>query len=305
MKKKTVILAGAATLAGAAALTLAGRYQQWKRSELARMKKQSQIVTTSVGPIEYTVEGQGPAMLIIHGSPGGYDQGISFSRWLNIPNFTYIAPSRPGYLNTPLHSGVSPEAQADLYAALLDTLQIEQAVVLGLSGGGPSALQFALRHPERCRGLVLFCALVQRYVESEIYRELPLSQRLSKPLKDKLFLFDPFLYFFQSISGLQTNRLTETGILDSFSLGYLRKEGYHNDMSQFGAITPYPLEKITAPTFVAQGTADTELPFANAQLLAREIPQAVFVPVEGADHFFFLTHEEQFMPALRDFLQTL
>ena len=52
-----------------------------------------------------------------------------------------------------------PEAQADLYAALLDLLKIDSVVVIGLSGGGASALQFALRHPERCRGLILISAI--------------------------------------------------------------------------------------------------------------------------------------------------
>jgi pimeloyl-ACP methyl ester carboxylesterase len=46
-------------------------------------------------------------------------------------------------------------AQADAHAALLDALGIEQAAVLGASAGAPSAMQFALRHAERCRALVL------------------------------------------------------------------------------------------------------------------------------------------------------
>ncbi len=311
MKNKTLLKAGATALTGVAALTLVGSYQQWKRSELARSEAQSQIATTSAGPIEYAVEGQGPAMLIIHGSPGGYDHGIALARWIKSPDFTYIAPSRPGYLRTPLHSGISPEAQADLYAALLDTLTIEQAVILGASGGGPSALQFVLRHPERCRGLVTLCAVSQRYVENEFYQQLPTGQRLLKQLTNELIFFDPFIYFLQSIVGLQaiagsqSSRLIETNVLASLSLAYLRKEGYRNDMRQFSAMAPYPLEKITVPTFISQGTADTELPFADAQLLASKIPHAQFVPVPGADHLFFLTHEDQVMPALRDFLHTL
>ena len=305
MKKKTLLVAGAVTLTGVAALTLTGSYQQWKYDELVRIKKRSHYVTTSAGPIEYAVEGQGPAILLIHGSPGGYDQSISLSRYMNIPDYMCIAPSRPGYLHTPLHAGASPEEQADLYAALLDTLQIDRVIVLGISGGGPSAIQFALRHPQRCRGLILFCAVVRRYVESEFYRQLPLHQRLFKSLKNDLLLFNPFVYLLQSILKLQANIFIEDNVLDSFSLGHLRKEGYRNDMRQFEALTSYPLEKITAPTFIAQGTADTEVPFADAQLLAREIPQVEFMPVEGADHHFFLTHQGKFMPQLRNFLQSL
>ena len=35
---------------------------------------------------------------------------------------------------------------ADLYAALLDELKIDQVIVYGISGGGPSAINFALKH---------------------------------------------------------------------------------------------------------------------------------------------------------------
>ena len=58
-------------------------------------------------------------------------------------------------------SGATPEAQADLLAALLDTLAIGQAAVIAISGGGPAAIHFALRHPTRCRALVL-CSTVSR-----------------------------------------------------------------------------------------------------------------------------------------------
>lgn len=46
------------------------------------------------------------------------------------------------------------EKQADMYAAILDKLDIQSAVMIGLSVGGLSALQFALRHPNRCEGII-------------------------------------------------------------------------------------------------------------------------------------------------------
>ena len=64
-------------------------------------------------------------------------------------DFFWICPSRFGYLRTPIPQNASFEAQADAYAALLDHLHIEKAAIIGLSIGGPSALLFALRHPDR------------------------------------------------------------------------------------------------------------------------------------------------------------
>jgi pimeloyl-ACP methyl ester carboxylesterase len=305
LKKNTFFWAGATALAGAAALTTVGSYRQWKHSEEARSQALSSIAVTAAGPVEYALQGQGPVMLIVHGSPGGYDHGIGLAGSIDSDDFTYLAPSRPGYLRTPLSSGISPEAQADLYAALLDTLHIEQAIVLAISGGGPSALQFALRHPQRCRGLLVLCTVTQRYIEREVYRPLPPGRRLLKQITNELLLNDPCIYALQSLVNLQPNPIAEAGLLSVLSLASLRKEGYRNDLRQFAAMTAYPLTEITVPTFIAHGTADTDVPFAHAQALAAALPQAHFFPIEGAGHLFFMTHAQQVRPALRDFLYSL
>jgi 2-hydroxy-6-oxonona-2,4-dienedioate hydrolase len=45
--------------------------------------------------------------------------------------------------------------RADAYAQLLDHLGIDKVFVVGISAGAWSSVQFAIRHPERCRGLLL------------------------------------------------------------------------------------------------------------------------------------------------------
>jgi pimeloyl-ACP methyl ester carboxylesterase len=49
----------------------------------------------------------------------------------------------------------TPADQADAYALLLDNLAIRQVDVIGISAGATSALQFALRHPDRITHLVI------------------------------------------------------------------------------------------------------------------------------------------------------
>ncbi len=73
-----------------------------------------------------------------------------------------MAISRPGYLGTPLSAGRSPQEQADLCAAVLDALRIRCTAMMAISGGGPTALQFALRYPDRCKALVMISACTQR-----------------------------------------------------------------------------------------------------------------------------------------------
>src|SRR5437899_4308670 len=108
MKRERLLIAGAfATVAG-----YLGSYLTWKRRAIADLQTGSSVIETALGPVEYCMRGEGPAILVAHGSPGGYDQGSAFSKLVG-GQHTFIAVSRPGYLRTPLTMGETPAAQAD------------------------------------------------------------------------------------------------------------------------------------------------------------------------------------------------
>ena len=76
--------------------------------------------------------------------------------------------SRPGFARTPLTSGnANATDQADLCAALMSELGIEQYSVQGGSGGGPVALQMAIRHPNNVKVLLLNCAITGDYIHKD------------------------------------------------------------------------------------------------------------------------------------------
>ena len=115
----------------------------------------SKIAETKLGPIEYKMIGdKGPILMSIHGSPGGYDQNI-----ISSDAFRILILSRPGYLRTPLGVGQTPAEQATAYSELLDVLGIQKVVVMGISGGGPSSMEFAAKFPEKTLGLIAFEAV--------------------------------------------------------------------------------------------------------------------------------------------------
>jgi pimeloyl-ACP methyl ester carboxylesterase len=113
------------------------------------------ILTTSRGQAEYLDTGNGEVILSLHGAMGGYDQAYILARTIGPSNYRYLSLSRPGYLGTPFTTSKTLEEQADLYAEVIDLLNIRQVIVFAISGGGPSAIHFALQHHDRCRGLVL------------------------------------------------------------------------------------------------------------------------------------------------------
>ncbi|HEY1794034.1 MAG TPA: alpha/beta hydrolase [Opitutaceae bacterium] len=99
--------------------------------------------------------GQGPALLMIHGNGGSM---AAFSR--NVGYFAQkyhviLADSRSQGKSADLAHPISFEMMADDFAALLDTLHVPQAYVIGWSDGGINALLLAMRHPGLVRAMAI------------------------------------------------------------------------------------------------------------------------------------------------------
>src|SRR5829696_8649590 len=125
------------------------------RASRARLLAGSRVVSTACGPIEVAEVGDGLPVLVVHGTGGGFDQGLNLARGLVGEGFRRIAVSRFGYLRTPLPQDASSAAQADALAAVLDTLETPRVAVIGVSAGAHPATQLALRHPEKVQALAL------------------------------------------------------------------------------------------------------------------------------------------------------
>ncbi|MBV9256466.1 MAG: alpha/beta hydrolase [Ktedonobacteraceae bacterium] len=305
MKGKRVLALTSFALGIAIIARLVNNYFRWQQKVLQYLQSNSSIMDTTAGTIEYSVKGEGPAILFSHGSPGGYDQSLATANMFKSDHFTYIAVSRPGYLRTPLHHK-SPAAQADLFAALLDRLGIQKATIIGTSGGGPSALQFALRHPERCSALIMVCGVSQRYSEQEMLATLPPIRRLVTFLLERfVYSSNPPLFLFEKALGRFPYPLVPEGLLQSLTMRRLRKAGYDNDMEQFARIGDYPLEQITAPTLVLHGDRDRDVSIKDAELVVSKVPHAKFVIDKGGDHLFLFKHRKKIVPLILDFLALL
>ncbi len=146
-------------LLAAVAGTILIVYASDVRSARERVARGSTVIQTPQGLLEYAERGEGLPIMVLHGAGGGYDQGLLLGELLLGDDYRIIAPSRFGYLGTPIPEDNFLEAQADALVNLLDHLAVDRVVVVAISSGGPAGLYFSLRHPERTAGLVMASAI--------------------------------------------------------------------------------------------------------------------------------------------------
>ncbi len=281
----------------------------WADKLMASLDTRATVLHTARGEVQLGREGQGPPVLAIHGGPGGFDQGLAWCRHLRDGGCEVLAPSRPGYLRTPLQSGPRPESQADLYAAMLDALDIERAAILGFSSGGASAVWFAARHPDRTTALFLDTAILATF-------ELPIGKLRQATLESSLFVWlsyqitsrRPELMTRFMIDGVSAglNKEQKKAAVDwiksdpsrlesmeeqfaSIAPPQYRMTGWINDQDNERALAALPFADITAPTLVALGTNDAIVPVEHATRAADEIAGAELVLVEEGHHLLSLS----------------
>lgn len=290
-----MVIGSAAGLGGAVALGLLRIWAGYRRlvgENRARLAAGSRVVDTASGPIEYATAGDGLPVLVSHGGAGGYDQGLLTAGLYLGEGLMAIAPSRFGHLRTPLAADSSAPAQADAYAALLDELGIKRVAVLGTSGGGPSALQFPLRHPERVTALVM-AAGVSQYVaprSTAIYRT-DFGFYLANVLLRRVAL--RAIGVTKEVEAALTT--TERAVLEELLRGMHpiseRRAGLFHDVAEWGDrerwARDYPLARIEAPTLVLHAEDDVVVPFAHGEHTAASIPWARLVALPSGGHMRF------------------
>lgn len=265
------------------------------------------LVETPAGPVEYATRGQGPLLLCVHGGPGGFDQGLVLGELFRVNGFRTVAVSRPGYLGTPLSSGASPEAQADLLAALLTALDEPSALVIGVSAGGPPSYLLAARHPQRVRALVEVDSVSRTYRpgSSETVEKLFVS-RFGLALTGFLARHFPMT----TLRGLLTEESTldkaaiaeraahvladpsrramfETLIRTFSDRAGQRLAGVTNDLAVTRELGDLPLGAITCPVLILHGQADNDVSPEHATFAAAAIAGAKLEWIEAGSHLGF------------------
>ncbi len=283
-----------------AVLLIRSRFERDLQVAAERAAQGSVLLTTRCGPIEVQQAGQGLPLLMIHGSGGGHDQGMAWARPLVQQGIQVIAMSRFGYLRTPRPVDATPQAQADAHICLLDALGITKSAVMGVSAGSPSAMQTAIRHPDRVSALVLVVpiaykpgtvvdtappvsddkdALLLRLLGSDFL--FWTGQQVARDLLIRHVLATPPE---QVVAANEQERARVNDLADRILPVSRRADGLRDDTRLGKRLGPYALESIRVPTLVISARDDGFGTFAAAQYTASRIAGAKFIGFESGGH---------------------
>jgi len=155
--------------------------------------------------------------------------------------------------------------------ALLDHLELAQAVIGGTSLGANVALEVAVAAPARVRGLVLEMPVLENALPAAAgaFVPLALALRISQRLMAGVAAF--------------TRRIPRTHYLADMLIDFARRDPAASlavlDGLIFGRVAP-PIEErhaLTQPTLVIGHPSDPIHPFSDADRIARELPHARLV----------------------------
>ena len=251
----------------------------------------------------YESEGEGETLVLIPGFAAGcwiwFKQVATLSQRFRVITFDPRGVARSDSPDGPQ----SISLIADDIAALLSTLGIESAHVLGASFGGFVAQEFALRHPSLTRKLILCCTSF-----GGPNHVLPTAETLLA---------------LASTKGLNTADRMRENLLLAFSPDYVRNQPDEVDMvvqlrannevpedvylRQLNAAVTFNaegrLEGIKSPTLVVSGDADIIVPVQNSHNLAARIHGARLRIVDGGSHTFFIERAKEFNRMVIGFIQ--
>jgi pimeloyl-ACP methyl ester carboxylesterase len=301
--------------AGLGLVILAASWTAWRFdreiiSARARAAEGGVLLKTKCGPIQYQEAGTGVPLLVVHGSGGGHDQGMAFAGTLARQGVRVIAMSRFGYLGTPMPADASAAAQADAHVCLLDALGIGRAAVMGGSAGAPSALQMAIRHPDRVSALILLVPLAYKpaaqadsappmpaWVEATMMRLIGsdflfwAALHVARDQVIKVVLATPPELL---ATASPQERARVNTMLDNILPVSTRAEGLRSDSSVGKHLAPSPLEAVHVPTLIVSARDDGYGTYASAQYTASRIAGAKFVGFDQGGHVW-VGHDDEVM----------
>ncbi len=243
--------------------------------------------------------GGNPPVLLIHGlGSAGVDWALQFGP-LEEAGYRVLAPDMRGFGRSSAPPEVTVQAMAEDAALFLDRVGAVPAHVVGISMGGAVALQLALDHPEKVRSLVLvntFARIRPQGVGGWLYFLARTAMVTFAGPQRQADLVARRLFPHPHQEALREN--IRRRILQANPCAY---RSAMRSLMQFDV--RHRLGELRMPVLVITGAEDTTVPPSVQQALARGIPGAQHVVVEGSGHGIIADNPGAFNRILLEFLR--
>ena len=252
--------------------------------------------------IGYDDEGDGPVLVLLHGYPFNRsqwrDQLTAFRK-----SHRVIAPDLRGHGETDVTPTTTIQGMAQDVAELMTALDVNTAIIGGLSMGGYVALSFYRRFPERVTALVL--ADTRASADTDTARQnraVQVERALREGMQGIADEMVPKLLGPETIAKkpevVQRLRQMMVSTNPKGAESALKAMATREDQIAF-------LSQIQTPTFIVVGRDDAITPVVDSELMHREIIGSQLEVIEHSGHVSNLEQPDEFNVRLREFLSSL
>jgi non-heme chloroperoxidase len=271
------------------------------------------VGTENSAPIEiyYEDHGSGQPVVLVHGYPLDSSSWEKQSAVLLDAGKRVITYDRRGFgkSDKPTTGHDYDTYAADL-SALVSALDLQDAVLVGFSMGTGEVARYLSRYGSHRVAKAVFIGALQPFMlKTEDNPSGGMSQTdvdgmLDTISADRYAFFTGFLQNFYKTDENLGTRISEEALRNSWQLA--------TSMSPYTSVWAVAtwftdwradIDEIDVPTLIMHGTGDVNVPIdITSRMLAKMLPSATYIEIEGAPHGMLWTHGEEINKALLDFL---
>ena len=271
-------------------------------------------ITTDKGTLRYHETGEGPVLLLLHGSGPGVTGWRNFRGNLAFfaQHFRCLVLEFPGFGVSDDFGGHPMLDAQSAVPAFVESLGLERVDLIGNSMGGGVGINFAINHPDRIGKLVTIGGIGTNVYSPgpsegirllQEFTEDPTRQRLVDWLNS--MVYDPALVT-ETLINERWELATDPETLASARRMYGKAAFAAMTKMMRNADFPLPwaiMHKVKAPTLITWGRDDRVSPLDMSLIPMRTIPNAELHVFPNCGHWVMIEQKEAFEATALSFLQ--